>query len=73
MLPDAFREAVVERGVRVFRWGRWDDAEELAQRLYAGLRELDAAGVTVIVCPMPRGEGIGVAMRDRLLRAGNRE
>ena len=73
MLPDAFRDAVGGPGVRVFRWGRWDDAEELAQRLYAGLRELDAAGVTAIVCPMPRAEGIGVAMRDRLLRAGNRE
>jgi L-threonylcarbamoyladenylate synthase len=73
MLPDAFGEAVAGREVRAYRWGRWDDAEELAQRLYAGLRELDGAGVTAIVCPMPRAEGIGAAIRDRLLRAGHRD
>ncbi len=73
MLPDSFRDAVAGRWVQAYRWGRWGDAEELAQRLYAGLRELDAAGVTAIVCPMPRAEGIGVAVRDRLLRAGNRD
>jgi L-threonylcarbamoyladenylate synthase len=53
----------------VFRWGRWDDEEELAQRLFAGLRWLDAAGVTAIVCPVPTGKGIGVAIRDRLIKA----
>ncbi|HVT95981.1 MAG TPA: L-threonylcarbamoyladenylate synthase [Acidobacteriaceae bacterium] len=72
MLPDEFRSAVAGGQVQVYRWGRLQDAEELAQRLYAGLRELDAAGVTAIVCPMPRAEGIGVAVRDRLLRAANR-
>jgi L-threonylcarbamoyladenylate synthase len=70
MLPDAFREGVAGAQVQLFRWGSWDDAEELAQRLYAGLRELDAAGVTAIVCPLPPAVGIGVAVRDRLLRAG---
>jgi hypothetical protein len=40
---------------------------------YAGLRWLDAAGVTVIVCPLPAAEGIGLAIRDRLVKAGNRE
>lgn len=69
MLPDSFREAVVGRQVQVYLWGRWEDAEELAHRLYAGLRQLDAAGVTAIVCPMPKGEGVGVAVRDRLTRA----
>ena len=69
MLPDRFREAGMGPRVQVYRWGRWEDAEELAQRLYAGLRGLDAAGATAIVCPMPRAEGIGVAIRDRLRRA----
>lgn len=72
MLPDAFREAVVGRRVQVYRWGRWEDGEELAQRLYAGLRSLDAAGVTTILCPMPKAAGIGVAVRDRLTRAAAR-
>jgi len=58
---------------RVFAWGRWDAPEQLAQRLYAGLRALDDAGCTVILCPLPPAEGLGTAIRDRLLKAGNRE
>ncbi|HEY1806228.1 MAG TPA: L-threonylcarbamoyladenylate synthase [Terracidiphilus sp.] len=56
--------------VEIYRWGRWDRPETLAHGLYAGLRALDAAGCTVIVCPLPPAEGIGVAIRDRLLKAG---
>lgn len=70
MLPDRFREAAMGPRVQIYPWGRWEDAEELAQRLYAGLRGLDAMGVAVIVCPLPRAEGIAVAVRDRLQRAG---
>lgn len=69
MLPDAFQSEVIGRRARVYRWGRWDDEEELAQRLFAGLRWLDAGGATAIVCPLPAGQGIGVAIRDRLRRA----
>ena len=54
---------------RVFAWGRWDAPEELAQRLYAGLRALDGAGCSVILCPLPPAEGIGAAIRDRLRKA----
>jgi L-threonylcarbamoyladenylate synthase len=57
----------------VFAWGRWAAPEELARTLYAGLRRLDAAGCTVILCPLPPAEGIGAAIRDRLLKAGKRE
>lgn len=53
----------------VFRWGHWNAPEELAQRLYAGLRALDAAGCSVILCPLPPAEGIGAALRDRLRKA----
>ena len=60
-------------GATVFAWGRWDAPEELARELYAGLRTLDAEGCTVILCPLPPAEGIGAAIRDRLLKAGNRE
>jgi L-threonylcarbamoyladenylate synthase len=58
--------------VHVYHWGRWERPEGLAQKLYAGLRWLDAAGVSVIVCPLPEPVGIGVAMRDRLVRASDR-
>jgi L-threonylcarbamoyladenylate synthase len=53
----------------VYRWGDLADQETLARRLFAGLRELDGAGATVIVCPLPRDVGLGVALRDRLLKA----
>ncbi len=53
----------------VYRWGDKTNLEQLARRLFAGLRELDAAGATVIICPLPEHEGLGVALRDRLLKA----
>jgi L-threonylcarbamoyladenylate synthase len=71
MLPG---ELDVPAGVAVvFRWGRWAAPEEMARDLYAGLRALDGAGCMVILCPLPRSEGIGAAIRDRLLKAGNRD
>jgi L-threonylcarbamoyladenylate synthase len=57
--------------VHVYPWGAWGNPEGLAQKLYAGLRWLDAAGVTVIVCPLPEPVGVGLAVRDRLLRAAS--
>ncbi len=54
---------------RTFNWGDWQNPPELAHRLYSGLRELDASGVDLILCPLPRPEGIGAAIRDRLLKA----
>jgi L-threonylcarbamoyladenylate synthase len=71
MLPA--KVAAPEGSAAVFAWGSWNDAEELAHRLYAGLRALDAAGCTVILCPVPPTEGIGAAIRDRLRKAGSRE
>ena len=55
-----------------FAWGRWAAPEELARDLYAGLHDLDARGCTVILCPLPPAEGIGAAIRDRLLKASTR-
>jgi L-threonylcarbamoyladenylate synthase len=56
----------------VFPWGRWAAPKEMARTLYAGLRALDSEDCTVILCPLPSAEGIGAAIRDRLLRAGHR-
>ena len=53
----------------IFPWGALDDQDQLAHRLFAGLRELDAAGASVILCPLPANEGLGVAIRDRLQKA----
>jgi L-threonylcarbamoyladenylate synthase len=67
MLPAEFTSPV--RKAIVFPWGRWTVPEELARNLYAGLRALDAQRCTVIICPVPPGEGIGAATRDRLIKA----
>ncbi len=70
MLPDDFAP---EEDALVYRWGAWSDEEELAQRLFAGLRELDREGATVIVCPLPSNAGIGAAICDRLRKAARTE
>lgn len=56
-------------GAISFQWGSWTVPEELAHNLYAGLRALDAQNCTVIVCPLPPAQGLGAAIRDRLLKA----
>jgi L-threonylcarbamoyladenylate synthase len=57
----------------VFAWGSWAAPKEMARTLYAGLRALDSEDCTVILCPLPPAEGIGAAIRDRLLRAGKKK
>jgi L-threonylcarbamoyladenylate synthase len=66
MLPEGWE---APSAAAVYRWGAWSDGEILARRLFAGLRELDEAGVEVIVCPVPEMGGIGEAIRDRLRKA----
>ncbi len=56
----------------VFRWPAMGDSEAQAQSLFAGLRDLDARGATVIVCPLPAAGGVGLAMRDRLGKAARK-
>lgn len=72
MLPEAFPYEQIDTDALVYRWGAWSNEDELAQRLYAGLRWLDAAGATVIVCPLPDARGVGVAIRDRLRKAARK-
>jgi L-threonylcarbamoyladenylate synthase len=66
MLPTA---VVVAAPCLTYQWGDLPDQKMLARRLFAGLRELDAGGATVIICPLPEDKGLGVAIRDRLLKA----
>lgn len=66
MLPDGWDASYAEL---VYRWGPWGDGAVLARRLFAGLRELDEAGASVIICPVPEMAGIGEAIRDRLKKA----
>jgi L-threonylcarbamoyladenylate synthase len=57
--------------IEIYAWGNWRAPEELARNLYSGLRALDARGCTVILCPLPSGEGIGAAIRDRLRKGAH--
>jgi len=66
MLPEGWE---APSAAEVYRWGAWSDGEVLARRLFAGMRELDEAGVDLIVCPVPEMGGIGEAIRDRLRKA----
>ena len=66
MLPQGWTATAA---TEAFPWGEWEDRQALAQRLFAGLRDLDARGVTVILCPLPEAGGVGLAIRDRLEKA----
>lgn len=52
-----------------YDWGDFNHPPELARKLYDGLRWLDEQGVEVIVCPLPPPVGLGLAIRDRLMKA----
>lgn len=71
MLPEGIDCQRLPKSARVYPWGRWSAPEEMARELYAGLRKLDAQQCTVIVCPVPPREGIGAAIRDRLMKAAS--
>lgn len=60
--------------LRIVALGSTEEIEIVAAQLYAGLRELDAAGVDLILArAFPARRGLGVAVQDRLRRAaGNR-
>ena len=68
LLPEGFA-GFHKESVAVWRWGRWAHPDEMAQRLFAGLRALDDRAVEVIFCPLPSGQGIGAALQDRLRKA----
>jgi L-threonylcarbamoyladenylate synthase len=44
---------------------------EFAQVLYSALRQADTVGLAEVVVQQPNGDGIAVAIRDRLARAAN--
>ncbi len=66
MLPEGWSSSCAQL---TYSWGPWRDGDTLARRLFAGLRELDDAGATIILCPVPELPGIGEAIRDRLRKA----
>jgi len=71
-LPETPAHSQLHKAV-IFHWGDWADSPVLAHRLFAGLRELDRAGVDLIVCPLPPANGLGVAIQDRLIKAAKKQ
>jgi len=72
LLADEDCEQFVGSAVQIFRLGSERDLEGIARNLFAGLRALDDAGVTVILARDFGEHGLGLAIRDRLRRAANR-
>ena len=61
----------IETPEGVIRLASPSDDEEFARILYSALRDADARGLTEVVVMQPIGNGIAVAIRDRLARAAN--
>jgi L-threonylcarbamoyladenylate synthase len=61
--------AFQDSGARIYTVGSAAIPEQVASRLFAGLRALEEAGVQVILCRSFAQEGLGLAIRDRLLKA----
>jgi L-threonylcarbamoyladenylate synthase len=58
-----------DRGQQIGFLTLTDNIDQLAHTLFGQFRSLDAKGVDVILCVLPPPEGLGLAVRDRLLRA----
>lgn len=57
----------------VARSVRFRSVEDYARGLFSALRHLERSGVDVLVAQWPPSQGLGLAVRDRLLRASGRE
>ena len=63
--------ADVETPDRVVRLASPNSVHEFARVLYAALRSADEAGLETVVVAQPEGDGIAIAIRDRLMRAAH--
>jgi L-threonylcarbamoyladenylate synthase len=55
----------------VVRLASPNSVDEFARALYAALRSADEAGLETVVVAQPEGDGIAIAIRDRLMRAAH--
>jgi L-threonylcarbamoyladenylate synthase len=69
--PGFIALAKTETPVGVIRLAEPNTDREFAQILYAALRRADADALKEVVVHQPTGDGIAVAIRDRLARAAN--
>ncbi|NLK39186.1 MAG: threonylcarbamoyl-AMP synthase [Clostridiales bacterium] len=64
-----YEEEMTLPGLKALSIGKKSDFETQGRRLFACLREADAAGVQCIYAPMPPRSGMGLALYNRLIRA----
>jgi L-threonylcarbamoyladenylate synthase len=57
----------------VIRLASPKDDEEFARVLYSSLRAADEQSLTHVVVTQPQGDGIAIAIRDRLKRSANEQ
>jgi L-threonylcarbamoyladenylate synthase len=67
----AMADVASESGV--IRLARPTTHEEFARVLYSALRAADEQGLSTVVVAQPGGNGIAIAIRDRLMRAAHTE
>ncbi|BCL84157.1 threonylcarbamoyl-AMP synthase [Ktedonobacteria bacterium brp13] len=67
LLADEDLPTFQESGAELYLLGKTN--AQVATRLFAGLRTLEEAGVQVILCRTFSQQGLGLAVRDRLLKA----
>lgn len=63
------RRRLVDEGRSAIALPYDDDTYVYSRNLYATLREIDAQGCDVILALLPSSEGLGAAVRDRLMKA----
>ena len=59
----------IQTPVNVIRLAAPNSLEDFARLMYAALREADAQGLKSVVVTEPDGDGLALAIRDRLMRA----
>lgn len=69
LIADEDLPAFLYSGARIYTLGPLAAVEQIAANLFAGLRTLEEAGVQVILCRSFDEQGLGMAIRDRLLKA----
>ena len=55
--------------VRILDFGSVYDELEQAHRLFSLLRDVDSVGIQTVYAPLPKKEGVGLALYNRMIRA----
>ncbi len=69
LIAEEDRAEMANLPVEIAVLGPEEDLETVARRLYEGLRKLDARGLSLIIARDFGAQGLGLAVRDRLMRA----